>query len=78
MHCRHGCMLQTVQGKEGASPRRMTGDEMEAHRRVGATEVMKQAAALRIPISRHVHVMSHQQQSLQVGSRLRAVEGQVV
>lgn len=70
-------MLQTVQGKEGASPRRMTGDEMKAHRRVGATEVMKQAAALRIPISRHVHVMS-QQQGLQVGSRLRTVEGQVV
>lgn len=50
-------MLQTVQGKEGASPRRMTGDEMEAHRCVGATEVMKQAAALRISVRRHVHVM---------------------
>lgn len=31
MHCKHGCMLHTIQGKEGASLR-MTGDVMEARR----------------------------------------------
>lgn len=32
MHCRHDCMLHTVQGKEGASLKRKTGDVMEAYR----------------------------------------------